>query len=103
MQILAIEVSDMRYVEMTIEEAIKYSKGNKSQVVLVAVTDLENDEQVSSFSKIPTSECENIIKKAETIAKACDDFVNSLKCFTVKQDLKNIQPVGKVSTVLLKL
>lgn len=88
---------------MTIEEAIKYSKGNKSQVVLVAVTDLENDDQIAAFSKIPTTECENIIKKAETIARVCDDFANSLKCFTVKQDLEHIRPVGKVSTVLLNI
>lgn len=94
----------MKYVEMTIEEALEYSRGNKAQVVLVAVRDLERDEQdseITDFVKKSKKECEDIIRSAETIARSYDEFINQVKVFTRKQiDLKNIKQHGKESTIL---
>ncbi|MCM1235679.1 MAG: hypothetical protein NC489_36755 [Ruminococcus flavefaciens] len=89
------------YIEMTIEEALEYSRGNKSQVVLVAIRDLEQNSDVTDFVKKNKTECEDIIRNAETIARSYDDFISQLKVFTRKQiDLKNIKPYGKESTLL---
>lgn len=91
----------MEYVEMTIEEALEYSRGNKFQVVLVAVRDLEKNDEITEFIKRSKNECEDIIRNAETIAKLHDEFISQLKVFTMKQiDLKNIKPHGKESTIL---
>ena len=91
----------MEYIEMTIEEALEYSRGNKSQVVLVAVRDLEKNEEISEFIRKSKNECEDIIRNAETIARTYDEFISQLKVFTRKQiDLKNIKPHGKESTIL---
>lgn len=92
----------MQYIEMTIEEALKYNRGNKSKIVLVAIQDLENEE-MTEFVKKSRYECENIIMEAETVARVYDDFVNQLRVFTEKQmDIRNITPRGKLSTILLK-
>lgn len=86
---------------MTIEQALEYNRGNKNSVVLVAVNDLEDpNEEIVSFVKRTKKECAAIIRQAETIALSCDSFMDTMKCFTEKQDLKCIQPVGKVSTIL---
>ena len=93
----------MKYVEMTIEEALEYNKGNKSKIVLVAVQDLEKDEEDVVFIRRSKLECENIIKEAETIARVYDDFMNQLRVFNKKQlDIRNIRPYGRLSTILLK-
>lgn len=92
----------MHYVEMTIEEANEYYKGNTGKIVLVAVQDLEKNE-VAEFVKRGKCECESIINEAETIARVYDDFINQLRVFTEKQtDIRNILPRGKLSTILLK-
>lgn len=92
----------VKYIEMTIEEALEYSKGDKSQTVLVAVMNLETEEIVP-FTKKNIKECENIIKEAETIARVYDEFVSQLRVFTVKQmDIMCIEPHGKQSTILYK-
>lgn len=91
----------MEYIEMTIEEALEYSRGNKAQVVLVAVKDLEKNEGITEFIRKSKKECEDIIRNAETIAKLHDEFISQLKVFTSKQiDLKNIKPYGRESTIL---
>lgn len=93
----------MEYIEMTIEEALKYNNGDKSKMVLVAIQDLENNDDIIEFKRHNKAECENIIKKAETIAREYDEFVNQLKVFTKRQlDLKNIQPYGKLTTILYR-
>ena len=91
----------MKYIEMTIEDALRYCKGNKKETVLVAVYDMEDECNLSSFNRKNKKECEEIIRKAETVAKMCDDFVSGLRCFSVKQDLKRIEPRGKSHTILL--
>ena len=42
----------MQYVEMSIEEALKIFKGDVSKTVLVAVKDLEKDDDIQSFEKV---------------------------------------------------
>lgn len=90
----------MKFVEMTIEEALMYSRGNKNEKVLVAVYDLEDHYGSAHFQKKNKDECEKIIKKAQTIAKECDNLIKSLKCFSQKQDLKAIRPAGTMATIL---
>jgi len=93
----------MEYIEMSIEDAIKYSKGNKSRTVLVSIQDLEREEEVVEFVKATKKECENIIRSAETVTRAYDDFINQLRVFTVKQvDIHSITPKGKLNTILLR-
>lgn len=86
----------MKYIKMTVEEALEYGKDLE---VLVAVSDLEKDD-IAAFVKKTKSECDSIIKQAQTIAHVCDDFMDSLHCYTNKQNLREIQPIGKVSTIL---
>ena len=91
----------MRYVQMTIEEANKVAP--KNAIVLVATSDLEDEECCDEFEKKKFGECEDIIKEAETIAKMCDGFASQLRLFTVKQeDIINYKPRGKLSTILIK-
>lgn len=47
----------MQYVEMSIEEALKIFKGDVSKTVLVAVKDLEKDDDIQSFEKVGISRC----------------------------------------------
>ena len=101
MLILIKEVIEMKYIEMTVEQALKLSRGNKNMKVLVAVYDLENDNEIVPFEKKSRLEYEKIIKKSKTIARIPDDFIGSLRCFSIKQDLKSIEPKGKMSTVLM--
>lgn len=92
----------MRYVEMTTDDAIKMLKKSKGKKVLVAVQDLATDESVLFCPQLK-SECILMIKEAETIASACDDFVKQLQLFSQKQrDLINIIPEGVRKTILLK-
>ena len=91
-----------KYVEMTIDQALELNRGNKNMKVLVAVNNLETDD-IAAFVKKTRYECEDIIKEAETIARVCDDFIDSLRCFSVKQDLKRIKPAGRMSTILIQL
>ena len=89
----------MKYVEMTIDEALKYN----AKKVLVAVQDLEEEESCVSFVPKTRCEYEEIIKEAETLVQVTDDFVKQLRAFTIKQpDIRNISPHGKLSTILLK-
>lgn len=91
----------MKLIEMTIEEALTFAKGNKNEKVLVAVYDLEDQKGIAAFSQKDQQECENIIKEAETVAALCDNFINGLRCFTAKQDIQKIRCVGKMSTILI--
>jgi len=92
----------MHYIEMTTDEAIKVLKRSKGKKVLVAIQDLQNDEPASFYPKLK-SDCLLMIKEAETISSACDDFVRQLRLFSEKQrDLMNIIPEGLQKTILLK-
>ena len=92
----------MNYVEMTTEEAIEVLRNSKGKKVLVAIQDLESNEDAVFCQKLK-SECETMIKEAKTVSSICDDFVKKLDLFTEKQrDLFNIKPHGFQKTILLK-
>lgn len=92
----------MQYIEMTTDEAIEVLKNSKGKKVLVAVQDLKNDEPALFLPRLK-SDCLLMIKEAETIASACDEFVNQLRLFSERQrDILNIVPVGQQSTILLR-
>lgn len=92
----------MNYVEMTTEEAIEVLRNSKGKKVLVAIQDLENNDDAIFYQKLK-SDCENMVREAQTVASFCDDFVKKLDLFTEKQrDLFNIRPNGIRSTIVLK-
>ena len=93
-------VTIMRYVEMTIEEAMK--RCNKNKKVLVAVQDLEDDNVDIVFVPKYKSEYQSMFENVQTVASACDDFVKQLRLFTEKQNIPNIEPHGMQKIVLLK-
>ena len=79
----------MRYVEMTIEEAMK--RCNKNKRVLVAVQDLEDDNTDVIFVRKERSEYRTIFEDVQTVASICDDFVKQLRLFTEKQNIYSIE------------
>lgn len=91
----------MKYVEMTTDEAIDVLRKSKGKKVLVAIQDLESEEDAIFCQKLK-SDCEEMIREAETISSMCDDFVKKLDVFTVKQNLMNIQPHGLQKTILIR-
>ena len=95
-----IEVIIMRYVEMTIEEAMK--RCNKNKKVLVAIQDLEDDSVDTVFIQKERSEYQSVFEDVKTVASACDDFVKQLKLFTEKQNIFNVEPKGIQKIILLK-
>lgn len=92
----------MKYVEVTIEQALEMNKGDKNSKILVAVNNLEENDVVAFVRKTRT-ECENIIKDAQTLVHNCDDFMDSLMCYSKRQEnIKSIRPVGVLSTILME-
>ena len=91
----------MKYVEMTIEEAMK--KCNKNTKVLVAIQDLEKEDDEIVFVQKKKREYGSIFEDAKTVLSMCDDFIKELNVFTEKQpDIYNIRPHGLQKIVLLK-
>ena len=89
------------YVEMTIEEAMK--KCNKNTKVLVAIQDLEKEDDEIVFVQKKKREYDSIFEDAKTVLSICDDFIKELNVFTEKQpDIYNIRPHGLQKIVLLK-
>ena len=95
-----IEVIIMRYVEMTIEEAMK--RCNKNKKVLVAIQDLEDENIDVVFVQKERSEYQSVFEDVKTVASACDDFVKQLRLFTEKQNILNIEPRGRQKIILMK-
>lgn len=95
-----VEVKPLKYVEMTIEEAMKCCNRNKK--VLVAIQDLEDDNIDIVFVKKKKSEYSTIFEDVKTVASICDDFVRQLNLFTEKQEIHNIEPHGMQKTILLR-
>lgn len=92
----------MKYVEVTIEQALEMNKGDKNSKVLVAINNLEEDDVVAFVRKTRT-ECENIIRDAQTLVHNCDEFMDSLMCYSKRQEnIKSIRPVGVLSTILME-
>ena len=90
----------MKYVEVSIEEAMKRCKKNAK--VLVAVQDLEDDNVDIVFVQKERNEYKTIFEDVKTVASACDDFVKQLRLFTEKQNIYNVEPRGAQKIILLK-
>ena len=91
----------MKLVEMTVDEAREVLGGQAK--VLVAIQNLEDETDINiRFSHKKKEDYEHILSDVETVASICDDFVKQLRCFTVKQDLKNIIPRGVQKIVLIR-
>ena len=90
----------MRYVEVTIEEAMKRCKKNAK--VLVAEQDLENEDCDVIFVTKGKKEYDKMFEDVKTAASFADDFVKQLRLFTEHQDIPNIRPHGVQKIVLIK-
>lgn len=90
----------MKYIEMTVEEAMKIC--NKNDRVLVAVQDLEDEDCNVSFVKKRKGDYDSIFEDVKTVASACDDFVKQLKLFTETQNIYNVEPHGLQKIVIIK-
>ena len=90
----------MKYVEVSIEEAMKRCKKNAK--VLVAEQDLEDENINVVFVQKEKKEYQSMFEDVKTVASACDDFVKQLRLFTEKQNIYNIEPRGFQKIVLLK-
>ena len=87
----------MQYVEMSIEEALKIFKGDVSKTVLVAVKDLEKDDDIQSFEKVG-----RIIKSSSTIIGIDDDLLKQLLLYSSKQNIQSIKPIGTMTRIVYK-
>jgi len=90
----------MKYIEMTVEEAMRFC--DKNDKVLVAIHDLENEDTDVMFVQKRRKDYRDIFRDAQTISSMCDNLIKELSVFTEKQDLANIQPKGLHKIVLLK-
>lgn len=90
----------MRYVEVTIEEAMKRCKKNAK--VLVAEQDLENEDCNIIFVTKGRKEYDDLFKDIQTAASLSDDFVKQLRLFTEHQEIPNIRPHGIQKIILIK-
>lgn len=91
----------MRYVEMTLEEAVK--ECNKNTKVLVALQNLEEKEDTDViFVPKKKEEYRKMFDDVKTAASLCNDFVHQLSLFTERQDIYNIKPRGLKKIVLLR-
>ncbi len=92
----------MEYIEMSIEDALKIFKGDVSKTVLVAVKDLEKDDDVQFFEKIGVSRCKRIIKSSSTIIGIDDDLLKQLLLYSRKQNIQSIKPIGIMTRIVYK-
>lgn len=90
----------MKYIEVSLEEAMKRCKKNAR--VLVAEQDLEDCNIDTIFATKARNEMDEVFMGVQTVASLYDDFVNQLKLFTEKQDIRNIRPIGKQRIVILR-
>ena len=90
----------MRYIEITVEEAIK--RCNKNTKVLVAIQDLANEDSNEVFIPKHQNEQGEIFSDVKTAASMSDVFIKQLRLFTEKQNIYDIRLRGLQKTVLLK-
>ena len=90
----------MKYIEMSIEEAMQFC--NKRTKVLVAVQDLAKEDEIISFVQKKKEDYGQIFEDIQTVTHSTDDFVNRLDCFTEKQNILDIKPIGIQKIVLLQ-
>ena len=89
----------MRYVEISIEEAMKRCKRNVK--VLVAEQDLEKEDCDIIFLSKDKNEYDEIFNDIQTAASLTDEFVKQLRLFTKPQEIPNIKPIGIQKIILL--
>ena len=87
-------------IEITEEEATKLIKESKGNKIPVSICNLEEN-CVESFLPIFKETCIDMSKQAETVARRCDELVQTIDAYSTKQNIKKIQREGKVSTFLL--
>ena len=63
---------------------------------------LEKNDVNLEYAIKKREEYNKIFEDVKTVASMCDDFVRQLKCFTEKQDIYNIQPIGIQKIILLR-
>lgn len=90
----------MRYIEITIEEAIKRCKKNAK--VLVAEQDLGKENHDIIFVKKGRRDYDGLFADVQTAAALSDDLLEQLRLFTEQQDILNIKPRGIQKIVLIK-
>ena len=90
----------MKYVEVSIEDAMKKCKKNAK--VLVAEQDLENDDCEVIFISKGRKDYGELFKDVQTAASISDDLVKQLRLFTEHQDILNIRPQGIQKIVLMR-
>lgn len=90
----------MRYVEISIEEAMKKCKKNAK--VLVAEQDLENEDCNVIFVKKEKKDYDKLFEDVQTAATLSDELMEQLRLFTEHQEIPNIRPVGVQKIVLIK-
>ena len=90
----------MKYVEVSIEEAMKRWKKNAKG--LVAEQALESDDGEIIFISKGNKDYGELFKDVQTAAALSDDFVKQLRLFTEHQDILNIRPQGIQKIVLMK-
>lgn len=90
----------MKYIEVSIEEAMKRCKSNVK--VLVAEQDLEKEDCNEIFITKTQKDYDEMFKDIRTAASLADDFINQLRLFTERQDIYNPKPKGIQKIVLLK-
>ena len=95
----------MPYIEMTLEEAIRYVEAgliDPNTKALVLTQNLERDEEDIPFKKKTKLETLEIIQSCKTFAKLEDEYTNRLRAFSVKQNIHKPKRKGELNTILLR-
>lgn len=90
----------MKYVEISLEEAMKRCKKNAK--VLVAEQDLEREDCNIIFIKKEKKDYDKLFANVQTAATLSDELMEQLRLFTEHQEIPNIRPVGVQKIVLIK-
>lgn len=96
----------MPYIEMTLEEALKYVEAgliDPNTKALVLTQNLERNEDDIPFRKKTKIETLEIIQSCKTFAKLEDgSCTNRLRAFSVPQNIHKPKRMGKLNTILLR-
>lgn len=90
----------MRYVEISIEEAMRKCKKNAK--VLVAEQDLEQEDCNVIFVQKGEKDYGDLFENIQTAASLTDEWIEQLRLFTERQEVPNIKPKGIQKIVFVK-
>lgn len=90
----------MRYIEITVEEAMRRCKKNAK--VLVAEQDLEKEDCEVIFVSKFKKDYDKLFEDIQTAASLSDEWMEQLRLFTERQEIPNIKPKGIQKIVLIK-